>query len=36
MGAFHALYPAQREANLRVRLQEFLRAGLAAGIYYAT
>lgn len=36
MGAYHALYPAQREANLRVRLQELLRAGLAAGIYYAT
>ncbi|AGA89634.1 hypothetical protein Thimo_0795 [Thioflavicoccus mobilis 8321] len=36
MGAFHALFPAQREANLRVRLQEHLRAGLAAGIFYAS
>jgi hypothetical protein len=34
MGAYHHLYPAQREANLRIRLQEFLRAGLAAGIFY--
>jgi hypothetical protein len=36
MGVFHALFPAQREANLRVRLQEHLRAGLAAGIIYAS
>jgi hypothetical protein len=36
LGAFHSLYPAQREANLEVRLQEFLRAGLSAGIFYET
>lgn len=34
MGAFHALYPAQRESNLQVRLREFLRVGLASGIFY--
>jgi hypothetical protein len=36
MGAFHALFPAQREANLQVRLQEFLRVGLSSGIFYET
>lgn len=36
MGAFHALFPAQREANLQIRLREFLRVGLAAGIFYET
>jgi hypothetical protein len=36
MGAYHALFPAQREANLRIRLREFLRVGLAAGIFYET
>ncbi len=36
MGAFHSLFPAQREANLRIRLREYLRVGLAAGIFYET
>jgi hypothetical protein len=36
MGAFHALFPAQRETNLRIRLNEFLRVGLAAGVFYET
>ena len=36
MGAFHALFPAQRETNLQIRLREFLRVGLAAGIFYQT
>jgi hypothetical protein len=36
MGAFHHQFPAQREANLRVRLKEFLRVGLEAGIFYET
>jgi hypothetical protein len=36
MGAFHQLYQPQREANLRVRLVEYLRVGLAAGIFYET
>lgn len=36
MGAFHGLYAAQRQANLEVRLREYLRAGLAAGICYQT
>lgn len=33
-GAFHHLHAAQRETNLRVRLDEYLRAGLEAGIFY--
>jgi hypothetical protein len=36
MGAFHDLYQPQRETNLRVRLDEYLRFGLDAGIFYAT
>jgi hypothetical protein len=36
MGAFHSLFSPQREANLQVRLGEFLRVGLAAGIFYET
>jgi hypothetical protein len=36
MGAFHQLYQPQREANLRVRLVEYLRVGLEAGIFYET
>jgi hypothetical protein len=36
MGAFHTLFPAQRETNLLVRLREFLRVGLSAGIFYAS
>lgn len=36
MGAFHSLFPAQRETNLHIRLREFMRVGLAAGIFYET
>ena len=36
MGAFHDLFAPQRETNLRVRLDEYLRFGLEAGIFYAT
>jgi hypothetical protein len=36
MGAFHGLYQPQREINLRVRLDEYLRFGLEAGIFYAS
>ncbi|GET39230.1 hypothetical protein [Microseira wollei] len=36
IGAFHDLYQPQRETNLRVRLDEYLRFGLEAGIFYAT
>ncbi|MFZ4702200.1 MAG: citrate/2-methylcitrate synthase [Candidatus Methylumidiphilus sp.] len=36
MGAFHSLFPAQRETNLQLRLAEFLRVGLKAGIFYET
>jgi hypothetical protein len=34
IGAFHHLYQPQRETNLRVRLDEYLRVGLEAGIFY--
>ena len=33
-GAFHGVYPPQREINLRTRLDEYLRVGLEAGIFY--
>lgn len=33
MGAYHHLHVPQRETNLRVRLDEYLRAGLEAGIF---
>jgi hypothetical protein len=36
MGAFHMLYGPQRTANLQTRLDEYLRFGLEAGIFYAT
>jgi hypothetical protein len=36
MGAFHELHEPQRETNLRVRLAEYLRFGLGAGIFYVT
>jgi hypothetical protein len=36
MGVFHALHQPQRETNLHVRLDEYLRFGLEAGIAYAT
>jgi hypothetical protein len=36
MGVFHHLYAAQREANLHIRLAEYLRVGLQAGIFYAS
>ncbi|HEX7553374.1 MAG TPA: hypothetical protein VF378_07455 [Geothrix sp.] len=35
MGAFHDLFQPQRAANLRVRLDEFIPAGLEAGILFA-
>jgi hypothetical protein len=35
LGVFHDLFEAQREANLRVRLEEFTPAGLDAGIIFA-
>jgi len=34
MGVFHDLFEPQRETNLRVRLEEYLRFGLEAGIFY--
>jgi hypothetical protein len=36
MGAFHDLYQPRREANLRAALDEYLRFGLEAGIFYAS
>lgn len=36
MGAFHNLYQPRREANLRAALDEYLRFGLEAGIFYAS
>jgi hypothetical protein len=36
MGAFHALYQPQRESNLRIRLDEYLRFGLEAGLFFET
>ncbi len=34
MGVFHHLWMPQREHNLRLRVAEYLRVGLAAGIFY--
>ncbi|MER6187927.1 hypothetical protein [Streptomyces sp. NPDC001652] len=36
IGATHLLYAPQRETNLRVRLDEYLRFGLEAGFFFAT
>jgi len=36
IGVYHDLYQPRRETNLRVRLDEFLRFGLEAGICYVT
>lgn len=36
MGVFHHLQQPQREANLRASLDEYLRVGLEAGIFYVT
>jgi hypothetical protein len=34
MGAFHLLQQAQRIANLRTALDEYLRVGLEAGVFF--
>ena len=36
MGVFHGLYQPQRETNLRIRLDEYLRFGLEAGLFFET
>ena len=36
MGVFQPLFQPQREAYLRARLQEYLRFGLEAGLFYAS
>ena len=36
MGAFHFVLAPQRETDLRVRMQEYVPAGLEFGVYYET
>ena len=36
MGGFHLLYAPQREANLKIRLDEYLRFALEAGLFFET
>jgi len=36
IGVMHALMQPQREANLQLRLAEYLRFGLAAGLFHVT
>lgn len=36
IGLGHALAQPQREANLAIRLDEYLRLGLCAGLFYET
>jgi hypothetical protein len=36
MGVFHDLFQPQREANLQVRLEEFVPAAMDASIFHAT
>jgi hypothetical protein len=36
MGAFHDTFEPQKEARLRSRIEEYLRFGLEAGLFYAT
>jgi hypothetical protein len=36
MGVMHRLFQPQRETNLRIRLDEYLRFGLHAGTFYVT
>lgn len=36
MGVMHPLAQPQRETNLRIRFDEYLRYGLNAGVFYAT
>jgi hypothetical protein len=36
MGALHGVHQPRREANLRERLDEYLRFGLEAGVFFAT
>jgi hypothetical protein len=36
MGAYHGVFAPQRETNLRIRLEEYLRFGLEAGVFDAS
>lgn len=36
IGVYHNLYQPQKESNLRIRLNEYLRFGMDAGVFYAS
>jgi hypothetical protein len=36
MGVYHDLYEPQRQANLALRLKEYVPAGAAPGIFFAS
>jgi hypothetical protein len=36
IGVMHPLHQPQRETNLRIRFDEYLRFGLHAGVFYVT
>ena len=36
IGVYHNLFQPQKESNLRIRLNEYLRFGMEAGIFYAS
>ena len=36
MGAYHDLYQPQREENLHLQLDEYLRVGMEAGVFYVS
>lgn len=36
VGVYHQLFQPQRETNLRIRLEEYLRFGLEAGLFFET
>jgi hypothetical protein len=36
MGVYHLLHQPQRETNLRIRIEEYLRFGLEAGVFFET
>ncbi|TXE07859.1 hypothetical protein ES711_10530 [Gelidibacter salicanalis] len=36
IGVYHNLFQPQKESNLRIRLNEYLRFGMEAGVFYAS
>jgi hypothetical protein len=36
MGAYHSVFAPQRATNLQIRLEEYLRFGLEAGVFETT